>query len=180
MGSPGVLGGAATLVDFAADATALSAAAFEARHGRAFLLRYGGFDSLKSGVGMRATLSPDDDSTPGAATVRADFLVFPIRSIRGLGQRAPVSTGRTATNDIVIDDVSITQLHAVFSHAGDGTIVIQDAGSKNGTFVNDVAVPRSGEGEPVTLRLGDRVRLGSVDMTFLPVTEFRALVQRSC
>jgi pSer/pThr/pTyr-binding forkhead associated (FHA) protein len=55
-------------------------------------------------------------------------------------------------------DPGISRLHAVLSHAPDGTWSILDPGSANGTFVNgrELAVR-----ETVTLHEGDRINLGA-------------------
>jgi pSer/pThr/pTyr-binding forkhead associated (FHA) protein len=54
----------------------------------------------------------------------------------------------------------VSRRHALIRISGDDA-TIEDLGSKNGTFVGDVRVT-----EPVRLADGDRVRLGSVLLTF--------------
>ena len=55
-------------------------------------------------------------------------------------------------------DPGVSRLHAVLTHASDGTWSIHDPGSANGTFVNgrELAI-----GERVTLHEGDRINLGA-------------------
>ena len=48
---------------------------------------------------------------------------------------AIVKIGRSASNDLVINDPEISRQHAQFLRQGDG-YVVQDLGSTNGTFVN--------------------------------------------
>jgi diguanylate cyclase (GGDEF)-like protein len=84
--------------------------------------------------------------------------------IFGLG-RTDVSFGRDATCTHVFDDASLSRVHARVTCVG-GEHHIEDAGSRNGVFVNDERVVRA------ALHLGDRVRLGSaVTLRFQMVTE---------
>ncbi|MCB9558106.1 MAG: sigma 54-interacting transcriptional regulator [Deltaproteobacteria bacterium] len=64
--------------------------------------------------------------------------------------------GRDADNEIVADDASVSRIHAVLTRE-DGQLVIQDLGSKNGTFVN-----RGRISSTRPLRVGDVVRTGDV------------------
>jgi serine/threonine protein kinase len=62
--------------------------------------------------------------------------------------------GRTAGNDVVIQDATVSRHHArLFFH--NGQWFIEDAGSANGTFVNGNRVQR-----PIPLQNGDELRLG--------------------
>ena len=67
-----------------------------------------------------------------------------------------VTIGRTADNDIVIDDMLASRHHARLV-AGSHGLAIEDLGSINGTYVNGVRVQRS------LLREGDIVTIGNVD-----------------
>jgi hypothetical protein len=66
----------------------------------------------------------------------------------------PMTLGRDAGNDIPLDDTQASRRHAQLGREG-GSLVIQDLGSTNGTFVNEerIAGPRA-------LRTGDRIRIG--------------------
>lgn len=67
--------------------------------------------------------------------------------------------GRTDSSDIALPDASVSSKHARIVRTADG-FVIEDLGSRNGTFVNS---------EQVTGKLladGDTVRLGKVILTF--------------
>jgi hypothetical protein len=55
---------------------------------------------------------------------------------------------------------------------------IQDAGSRNQTFVDGEQAPKRGEGDPVALAEGCEVRFGSIEMLYLPAAHFRALVSK--
>jgi hypothetical protein len=82
------------------------------------------------------------------------------------GQRLTV--GRTAPNDLVIDDTSISKIHASLVLDADGTLSVADTGSTNGTFIN---AERIAYGKAKKLNDGDRVRFGSVEINFEPAPE---------
>jgi diguanylate cyclase (GGDEF)-like protein len=74
--------------------------------------------------------------------------------------RDETTLGRCSTATVSIDEPSISRRHASVVRTRDGHHVVQDLGSRNGTFVN---------GRPVTrarLRSGDRVQLGP-ELVFL-------------
>jgi diguanylate cyclase (GGDEF)-like protein len=75
-----------------------------------------------------------------------------------LGKRAPLSQttfeiGRSSRSDLPIDQESISRHHARITFDG-GRHMIEDLGSTNGTFVNDINVKRQ------PLKDGDQVKLG--------------------
>ena len=75
-----------------------------------------------------------------------------------LGKRAPLSQaqfeiGRSSRSDLPIDQESISRHHARITWDG-SRHVIEDLGSTNGTFVNDVNAKRT------PLKDGDQVKLG--------------------
>lgn len=62
--------------------------------------------------------------------------------------------GREAVNEVVIVDNGVSRQHArVLVH--NGAVWVQDAGSRNGVFVNDKRVP-----DHKQLKMGDRLRVG--------------------
>ncbi len=70
-----------------------------------------------------------------------------------------VTIGRSAENDIVIEDTSVSGNHARLKPA-DGGWVIEDLSSTNGVYVNGSKVKRN------QLKDGDRVRLGKAELRF--------------
>jgi len=76
--------------------------------------------------------------------------------------RHALSIGREAGNDIVRPDSTVSRRHAMLVLA-EGRWLIEDLGSANGTFVNDVRVPF---GSPHPLRHGDRIVVGSDTLLF--------------
>jgi pSer/pThr/pTyr-binding forkhead associated (FHA) protein len=104
----------------------------------------------------------------GGAPVLIGFMVtfqneptgkfWPLRSGRTTLGRAGVD----APPDIELQDASASARHAVVQ--GDpttGQAFVEDAGSRNGTFVNEQKLPK---GEQRPLHDNDRLRLGSITL----------------
>lgn len=72
----------------------------------------------------------------------------------------PNVIGRDAGCEIALDYTGVSRQHARITVRGKDA-VIEDLGSKNGTWVNDVRI----EGE-TPLQDGDRIRLGGLPLTF--------------
>ena len=60
--------------------------------------------------------------------------------------------------DYYLSDASVSRVHAIFEKKGD-KVLVRDAGSTNGTFVND---RRIGAHEEVEAALGDTVSIAGV------------------
>jgi hypothetical protein len=73
-----------------------------------------------------------------------------------------ITVGRTANNDVVIPDVTVSKFHAYFRAAGNQRFELCDAGSRNGTFVQGRPLVKRGPGVLVTP--GDTIRVGHVEM----------------
>jgi pSer/pThr/pTyr-binding forkhead associated (FHA) protein len=73
----------------------------------------------------------------------------------------PVSIGRAAENDIVIDHEAVSAMHAQVyydDHLGD--VCIQDLDSLNGVAINDLPTRKN------VLHDGVKISLGGVQLTF--------------
>jgi serine/threonine protein kinase len=92
---------------------------------------------------------------------RISFRNGPLASISFMLHQDETTLGRTAGNDIVIQDGTISrQGHAkLIFHQG--VWFIEDLQSSNGTFVNDARIV-----QPVPLQSGDELRLGDVVLSF--------------
>jgi FHA domain len=75
----------------------------------------------------------------------------------------PLSVGRAATNDLVLDDASVSKMHASLSVSDSGSLSVADTGSTNGTFIND---ERISYGKAVGLENGDKVKFGQIEVRF--------------
>lgn len=69
-----------------------------------------------------------------------------------IGNR-PVRIGRSPDNDLVVDNLAVSNDHARV-YFDSGRLVVEDRGSLNGTFVNDLRVERA------TLHDGDSIWIG--------------------
>ena len=69
------------------------------------------------------------------------------------------SLGRAPSNDIVIEDIKVSALHATIDRFASGS-VIRDLGSANGTFVNGKRVDQA------VLHPGDQIQVGTTNIVF--------------
>ena len=68
--------------------------------------------------------------------------------------------GRSPDNDIFLDDVTVSRMHAVLV-ARDGGFAVEDQGSLNGTFVNRRRI------DSAPLENGDELQIGKYRLTFV-------------
>ena len=129
--------------------------------------------SLRDVVGAHSTdpmLTISEGAVPAAALgLEADVILIAHPEHRRLGNRFRLSPGgnleigRSPTAQVSLPEVpSLSRSHARLRFAGN-RVVLEDLGSRNGTFVND----RQVQGGPVELRSGDRFQVGSVHFKFL-------------
>jgi serine phosphatase RsbU (regulator of sigma subunit) len=71
-----------------------------------------------------------------------------------------MTIGRSSRNDICIGDPFASRLHAELKQEGDQVVLI-DAGSANGTFLNGQRVTA-----PIPLRPGDLIRIGETEIEY--------------
>lgn len=69
-----------------------------------------------------------------------------------------IRIGRGHDNDVVLQDISVSRYHCQLMQYEDGSVVICDCGSSNGTFVNGRRIKGN-----TRLERSDSVRLGNVD-----------------
>lgn len=69
-----------------------------------------------------------------------------------------VKIGRDLNNEICFDDITVSRSHALIEKV-DGSYVIRDLGSLNGTYVNAVAVKNA------VLKAGDEIQIGKYHLT---------------
>ena len=63
----------------------------------------------------------------------------------------------------MLDDTSVSKMHAALSVTEDGSLVVADTGSTNGTFING---QRIAYGKAIALVENDKVKFGQVEVTF--------------
>ncbi|OUU23810.1 MAG: hypothetical protein CBC13_04665, partial [Planctomycetia bacterium TMED53] len=88
----------------------------------------------------------------------------------GRGQRLvlgadTVRLGRDPSSDLVIDDTRASRSHAEIVPAAEGTWILRDGGSRNGTRVNGELIDRS------VLEAGDVISIGDCSLTVHAVQE---------
>lgn len=77
--------------------------------------------------------------------------------------------GRDKSADLIVSDPNISRRHAKISRSGSGH-AIEDAGSRNGTFVNDDQLHGSRK-----LAKEDMIKVGSTILKYLPAGELETL-----
>jgi len=168
------------LADYYDDVNTLNPVAFGVRHSEAFLLHFGSVSSLElpRGVDQTLQLEPSDQET-SQSDPQADFLVFPVmRKEVFKRQGQEIHVGRTADNDVVLPDISVSARHALIYVGSKDVYEILDEGSRNGTLLDGLPVPVIGRGDAMRMRTGARLRIGRLGLTFLRVAEFHSLVER--
>ncbi len=91
-----------------------------------------------------------------------DLEVYPLAKKTGASFPDRITIGRTSNNDVVINDTSISRLHAYVRREGTAWLVA-DAGSKNGSQLRGETLEPRRE-RPLSSRA--LLRLGDVDVTF--------------
>jgi pSer/pThr/pTyr-binding forkhead associated (FHA) protein len=71
-----------------------------------------------------------------------------------------ISAGRHEQSDLLLDDVSVSRHHALFTRTASGRLTLRDLNSLNGTYVNGKRV------EETTLHSGDEVQIGKYKLVF--------------
>jgi pSer/pThr/pTyr-binding forkhead associated (FHA) protein len=86
-----------------------------------------------------------------------------------------ITVGRTANNDIVLDDSSVSRFHAFLQQDERSEWTLTDAGSRNGSFV---AGRRIVAKKAIPLTNGNVLRIGAVQLTFYSAQGFMDLLKR--
>jgi len=74
-------------------------------------------------------------------------------------EKPVTSIGRSSMNDLPISDKMLSRQHARIVKDDDGGLVVEDLGSRNGTFLNGDRLAT-----PQPLKAGDRITLGGVTL----------------
>lgn len=156
------------MADYLHEATSSTRRAFVSAHAHPFLICDGvlekpgkpgktvSFDPLETTTTAPARTGPRDKG-------QHPLLLLAVRKVIGTFPNM-ITLGRTANNDIVVPDVSVSKFHAWFQRTG-SKIELGDAGSKNGTRANDVTLtPR---GTLMQVKLGDRLRFGRIEFALV-------------
>ncbi len=74
-----------------------------------------------------------------------------------------MNVGRVSDNDISLNDSSVSKIHATVMMNLEGTLLVADTGSTNGTFING---RRISYGEARVIEAGDVVSFGDIEVRF--------------
>ncbi len=115
----------------------------------------------KQNQSLLNTLSEPEREVVAALPKDAGILI--ILSGAGLSSRYlldsnNVKIGRDLNNEICFDDITVSRSHALIEKI-DGSYLIKDLGSLNGTYVNAVAVKNG------VLKAGDEIQIGKYHLT---------------
>jgi ABC transport system ATP-binding/permease protein len=126
------------------------------------VLRIGGtggseifFSLISSGSVTRETPRAKTNSNETASVT----LAAGVKDFR-VSLRPRLRIGQASTNDVILDDPDVADAHAEITLRPNGGYSISDLGSKAGVYVNGTRVRRH------TLRPGDTLKLGEVQLTF--------------
>lgn len=115
----------------------------------------------KLGKPQRSALETVPDVKFAArVTIGSDVYEVPLIMKPG-GKR--VSVGRVSDNELALNDVSVSKIHAALTMNQQGTLLVADTGSTNGTFING---RRISYGEARQIEAGDVVGFGDVEVRF--------------
>ncbi len=112
---------------------------------------------------------PSDDVIVDLDNIEAGTAILVVRGGEDEGSyfvlSAPTtSIGRHAESDIMLDDITVSRRHSEIDHDGDRYLV-RDAGSLNGTYVNQKRIETS------ALMQGDELQIGKFRLVFLESAE---------
>lgn len=94
---------------------------------------------------------PDQPTTLLVTEGRSQGARLELRGVMGIG--------RAASSSVLIDDDYSSSRHAQLSPAGDGSWVVEDLNSTNGTYVNGTRLT-----QPTRVGLGDTIRIGRTQL----------------
>jgi pSer/pThr/pTyr-binding forkhead associated (FHA) protein len=111
----------------------------------------------------------DDDVVVPVGELPTEIGVLIVRAGAQAGARFALQEeitrlGRHPESEISLDDITVSRRHAVIERTDDG-YVISDAGSLNGTYVNQERVER------LLLRHGDELQIGKFRLVFFERTD---------
>jgi hypothetical protein len=72
-----------------------------------------------------------------------------------------LNVGRASDNELTLNDASVSKIHAALLMSGEGTLLVADTGSTNGTYING---RRISYGESRLIEDGDVVGFGDVEV----------------
>jgi len=105
----------------------------------------------------------------GDISLFQDPRVFTLKHSTDPGDMLTVSLGRTLETDLSLSDHSVGLKHAIFRRVSVSGWELEDLGSKNGTFVDDL---RLIPGVPMAIESKQQLRFGRVQLHFYSSSDF--------
>jgi len=99
--------------------------------------------------------------------------VLVLRKRSDLREGQAIGIGRTPDTDLVLSDHSVSKQHATFHRVRGTHWELQDNGSKNGTWIEDL---RLIPGVPVRIHSKEELRFGRIHLRFFTPEDFFAMV----
>ncbi len=158
--------------ELAATAKQLTREGFVARYPHLFFLFYDDGGSI-SAAQFATEISPRSAKPPMALAGKLKVLEIKKGPANPYADR--ISIGRARNCDVVLRHSSVSKLHAHVRHEADGSWLLIDSGSHNGTSVGNRGVlPES----PAPLRSGDLVTFGAITVRCVDAGELHTVVTR--
>lgn len=166
-----------SLAQLAKECGSADLASFRKRYGEAFLLYTGQSAEMKPAHRQWQPTKQTKQRRIGSAAPEelSKIIVYPLPDSSLEPWVATV--GRVEPNHVLLPDETVSVFHAIFSRGKRGEFLLQDAGSKNGTFVNDELVLHKDHRRPRRIKSNDGIRFGSVILTFLLPEEIHDLIR---
>ena len=117
-------------------------------------------EELKVDVPTADIAAPKDVRVLARATVGDETVEVPL-ALRPGGRR--LNVGRASDSDLCLNHPSVSKIHAALLMNREGTLLVSDTGSTNGTFING---RRIAYGEARHLEDGDVVGFGDAEVRF--------------
>ena len=99
--------------------------------------------SIKARFPDETVAVASETATPNTAPLKPAKFTITLRA-KAFEIRAEsdtrITVGRTHDNALIIENSSVSSVHAAFTTSANGTIFVSDLGSSNGTFVNGVQI----------------------------------------
>jgi hypothetical protein len=165
------------LAEFSSEGRDLTLDEFVERFPHPFLLvgRFQSQEGSAFGTVMADNgLNSEDNASDTSDSDLDDENVYPIvKSGRNTFEKL-FTVGRSPNNDIVIDHTSISKLHAYFRQEDDG-YTIADAGSSNGTFIEEFPLPQN---KDARIESNQPIRFGkTIIATFYTAPDFYRFIR---
>jgi pSer/pThr/pTyr-binding forkhead associated (FHA) protein len=118
---------------------------------------------------LQDSSSTDDDIVVPMGELPADAAVLIVRGGTQAGDRftlgdGRIRLGRHPDSEIVLDDITVSRRHASIERTPDG-YVVTDAGSLNGTYVNQERIDQA------VLQHGDELQVGKFRLVLFERTD---------